>query len=41
MDVAFALATAADEQGIVNFLGERIDTIDKWAWQLRASLGQA
>lgn len=30
-------ATKADEQGIANFLSERIDMHHKWAWQLRAS----
>jgi starvation-inducible DNA-binding protein len=36
---AFALATGeADQQGIANFLAERIDAHMKWAWQLRSSL---
>lgn len=38
--LAAALASAADEQGVLNFLAERIDMGQKWAWQLRASLGQ-
>lgn len=33
---AFAAATAANSQGIANFLAERIDQHEKWAWQLRA-----
>lgn len=31
------LATAADEQGLINFLGERIDMLEKWEWQLKAT----
>jgi starvation-inducible DNA-binding protein len=34
---AFKAADSADEQGIANFLAERIDMHNKWAWQLRAS----
>lgn len=34
---AFKKADSADEQGIANFLAERIDMHNKWAWQLRAS----
>lgn len=33
----FKKAVKADEQGIANFLSERIDMHQKWAWQLRAS----
>lgn len=33
----FEAAMKADEQGIANFLSERIDMHQKWAWQLRAS----
>lgn len=36
---AFDVADAANEQGIANFLAERIDKHQKWAWQLRATLG--
>jgi starvation-inducible DNA-binding protein len=32
---AFQAATAANSQGIANFLSERIDQHEKWAWQLR------
>jgi starvation-inducible DNA-binding protein len=35
---AFTLATAANQQGIANFLAERDDQHKKWAWQLRSSL---
>ena len=35
---AFAVANAANEQGIANFLAERDDKHKKWAWQLRSSL---
>jgi starvation-inducible DNA-binding protein len=36
---AFAIATGtADEQGVANFLAERIDQHQKWSWQLRSSL---
>jgi len=34
---AFHAANDADEQGIVNFLAERIDMHEKWRWQLKAS----
>lgn len=34
---AFHDANDADEQGIANFLAERIDMHEKWRWQLRAS----
>lgn len=35
---AFEVADEQDEQGIANFLAERIDAHMKWSWQLRASL---
>lgn len=35
----FNIANDANEQGIANFLAERIDMHEKWDWQLRASLG--
>lgn len=38
---AFAIATAADQQGIANFLAERQDAHAKISWQLRSSLGIA
>lgn len=37
----FDIATAAGQQGIANFLAERQDMHQKWAWQLRSSLGIA
>lgn len=35
---AFAAASAADEQGIANFIAERIDAHQKHEWMLRSSL---
>lgn len=35
---AFAIATAANEQGIADFLAGRDSEHKKWAWQLRSSL---
>ena len=37
LNTTFQAATDADEQGIMNFLAERIDMHQKWGWQLRAS----
>lgn len=34
---SFHIANDADEQGIANFIAERIDAHQKWAWQLKAS----
>lgn len=34
----FHVANDADEQGIANFIAERIDAHQKWSWQLRASV---
>ena len=34
----FDVATSANEQGIANFVAERIDMHEKWAWQLKSSL---
>jgi starvation-inducible DNA-binding protein len=34
---AFDEAQKKDEQGIMNFLADRIDNHQKWSWQLRAS----
>ena len=36
---AFKCATAADEQGIIDFLAQRDSMHKKWAWQLRAITG--
>ena len=38
---AFDVANAANEQGIANFLAERVDMHQKWHWQLRSSIGQS
>jgi len=34
---AFDIANAANEQGIANFIAERIDSHQKWGWQLKSS----
>ena len=36
---AFEIANEIEQQGVANFLAERIDMTAKWMWQLRASLG--
>lgn len=36
---AFEIADAVEQQGVANFIAERIDMTAKWMWQLRASLG--
>ena len=38
LNKAFQVATEANQQGIANFLAERIDAHQKWNWQLTASL---
>lgn len=38
LNKSFALATKANKQGLANFIAERIDTHEKHAWMLRASL---
>jgi starvation-inducible DNA-binding protein len=38
---AFHIAEDADEQGIANFIAERIDAHGKWNWQLRSILKTA
>ena len=38
---AFHVANDADEQGIANFIAERIDAHSKWQWQLRSILKTA
>jgi starvation-inducible DNA-binding protein len=38
---AFDLASRMDEQGIANFLAERIDMHEKWRWQLKASISNS
>lgn len=37
LNTVFHTANDADEQGIANFIAERIDMHQKWAWQLKAS----
>lgn len=37
LNMAFTTANAANEQGIANFLAERIDMHQKWSWQLQSS----
>ena len=34
----FGVATAANEQGLANFIAERIDEQEKLGWKLRASM---
>jgi len=36
---AFVCATAHNQQGIANFLADRIDSHQKWKWQLSSSIG--
>jgi DNA-binding ferritin-like protein len=36
---AFGIANALNQQGIANFLAERIDMHDKWLWQLGTIVG--
>lgn len=38
LNEAFAAATSANEQGIANFLADRIDMHQKWRWQMKASM---
>ena len=37
LNVAFQIASSENQQGIANFLADRIDSHQKWAWQLNAS----
>jgi len=37
---AFKIANNENEQGIANFIAERIDQHQKWNWFLKASLGE-
>lgn len=39
LNMAFQAATRSNEQGIANFISERIDDTQKWMWQLRSSTG--
>lgn len=38
LNASFLAADAAGEQGIANFIAERIDRHQKWSWMLRSSL---
>lgn len=38
LGAAFTAATAAGESGCANYLAERVDAHQRWAWQLRVSL---
>ena len=38
LKAVFDLMNAANEQGVANFLAERIDAHQKWAWQLSSSI---
>jgi DNA-binding ferritin-like protein len=38
LKVMFSMLEAANEQGVCNFLAERIDAHQKWAWQLSSSI---
>ena len=35
---SFPIATQANEEGVANFIAERIDVHQKWQWKLRSSL---
>jgi len=37
LKATFSTANTANEQGIANFIAERIDMHQKWRWQLKAS----
>ena len=39
-EMVLQIATANDEQGLINFLGERIDMLEKWEWQLKATFAE-
>jgi HK97 family phage prohead protease len=36
---AYAQSQVENQQGVANFLAERIDAHQKWSWQLRSSIG--
>jgi hypothetical protein len=38
LNACFAAANEANEQGVANFIAERIDMHQKWRWQLNAFL---
>ena len=39
-ETCLEIATVANEQGLINFLGERLDMIEKWEWQLSATFAE-
>jgi starvation-inducible DNA-binding protein len=39
LNLAFKEANTVNQQGVCNFIAERIDMHQKWAWQLRSTLG--
>lgn len=39
LNEAFDMANFENQQGIANFIAERIDATQKWIWQLRVSTG--
>ena len=39
-ETVLEVATEADEQGFINFLAERIDMLEKWEWQLKATFSE-
>lgn len=38
LNAVFATANSDNQQGIANFIAERIDMHQKWSWQLRSSV---
>lgn len=40
LNIGFAFATQANEQGLANFIAERIDKHEKFRWMINASLKQ-
>lgn len=41
LQMTFEIANAVNEQGVANFIAERIDAHQKWSWQLKSSLSIA
>ena len=39
LNETFQAASNANEQGVANFVADRIDQTMKWVWQLRVSTG--
>lgn len=39
LNETYAIATACNQQGVANFVSERVDMHQKWSWQLRATIG--